>query len=130
MILADDACKLFLDEHGLTPCSDPAHRAALADRLEQAAPWDSIVRKKGRDFLAGRPIHCGERLELQGLTYRSDDFGEYSVRLETGSSVRYELAARLGPEDFPKIILFTSVGGHEFSSAAELWMRFRWPVQR
>jgi len=146
-----DACDLLLDEHNLQPCADPRHRRAIADRLNQAEPWQIIKRTKDRDYLAGQPIHCGTTLELQELTYRSDDYGEYSVRLATGTRVRYELAwpspaaahkPGCNPEqgcvvscpvaapEFKKIVLYTSVGGHEFSSPAEQWMRFRWPVKR
>lgn len=141
MILQDDVCKLFLDEHTAGVCLiDQAHQTALANRARGAAPWkpllrgaaagvdgdgDSLAEQYGdtRDFLDGRPVHCGSGLELQEQEYCYDDYGEYTLRLKSGKRVRYEMAGG-------KVVLFTTVGGFEFSKRADEWMRFRWPVQR
>lgn len=122
-------CDLFLDEHTL-PCGDQRHQVALANRRAGAPEWSPIVRGNDgggmRDFLDGQPIHCGTGLELQTIEYRSDDYGEYTVRLETAVHVRYEMA--WGGDR--KAVLYTVVGGHVFHVDANDWMRFRWTVRR
>lgn len=122
------ACDLFLDEH--TPgvaCDNARHQTALTARASGAPSWSALepgIEAGGRrDFLDGQPIHCGDVLELQGMTWHADDFGEYTVRLATGVPVRYELAGG-------SVMLHTLVAGHEFVSGLQTWMRFRWPRSR
>lgn len=46
-----------------------------------------------RDFLAGRPIHCGSALELRTGAWATDKDGQDEIRWqETGIVVRYEVA--------------------------------------
>jgi hypothetical protein len=80
-----------------------------------------------RHYLDGKPVHCGASLELQHTEDKSDDYGEFTVPLQLGSSVRYE-ASWVGSE-LP-FSLHRNVGGTEFTAAGELWMRFRWPEVR
>jgi hypothetical protein len=88
-------CDLSLDEHD-GPCSKPSHveaLAAIAARPKGADNWSALVaRSEGgastRDYLDGEPIHCGDSLELQSFERRGDDYGEYTVKLPTGSRVR------------------------------------------
>ena len=130
-------CDLFLDEHEPgKPCADPDHRkaiAAIASRDTGGPAWDPIVRGQDggghRDFLAGQPINCGSTLDLQGTETRDDDYGSYTVRLATGTLVRYETAWPKGwtPRQPKTIVLYVEVGGHTFTANADEWMRFRWP---
>jgi hypothetical protein len=125
----NERCELLLSEHeGLDACDDPEHREALARRREGAPSWSPIVRGTDaggpRDFLDGEPIHCGDVIELQGIEYRGDDYGEYTVKKPTGARVRYELSRG------DAVVLYTSVMGHEFTSPLAPWMRFRWPERR
>jgi hypothetical protein len=133
------ACDLFLDEHDEhsadgPPCGDKAHQVALANRRAGAAPWFEIERGRDgggdRDFLDGKPIHCGSGLELQILDHRSDDYGEYSVRLGSGVDVRYELSWEADRDGKRRIDLYTTLGGYEFAIAFDSFMRFRRPVRR
>lgn len=122
-------CDLLISEHnGL--CGDAEHRAALARRAAGAPSWSPLKRRREhgdfRDYLDGAPIHCGAGLELQSIEYRSDDYGEFTLKLATGVRVRYELAWPPGGAD-RQIVLHGSIGGHEFTTMAEAWMRFRWP---
>ena len=125
-------CDLFLDEHEAgKACSDPAHGAALARRADTGTPWSQIERGNDgggqRDFLDGRPIHCGTTLELQTVEVRSDDYGDYSVVLPSGVRVRYELDVPRPEEERRRIVLHSSVGGYEFTRRHSTTMRFRWP---
>lgn len=124
------SCDLSLSEHEPgDSCSDHGHSAALERRRGGAAKWSQIVRGRdgggSRDFLDGKPIHCGTSLELQSLEYKSDDYGEYTLPLPTGTRVRYELA---WDGDERAIMLHVGVGGHEFIARWEPWMRLRWPA--
>jgi hypothetical protein len=125
-------CDLFLDEHNAgIRCDNAEHRAALARRAEGAPAWSAIERARDggglRDFLDGRPIHCGTGLELQAFEIRSDDYGDYQVALPNGSRVRYELGVAEGDDGRRPIVLHAQVGGHEFVAAFHPRMRFRWP---
>jgi hypothetical protein len=125
-------CELLLSEHASDDrCSNPEHQKALERRRAGAPAWSSIVRGKDaggdRDFLDGEPISCGSALELQSMEYRADDYGEFTVKLAGGTPVRYELAAPARNESRRQIVLYASVGGHEFATSHEAWMRFRWP---
>ena len=130
-----EPCDLFLDEHELgRPCGDESHRVALAARRGGAPKWSPIERGRdaggGRDFLDGRPIHCGTGLELQAIEYKSDDYGEYVLALPTGVRVRYEIEFVRDPaagENPKRIVLYTTVGAIVFRARHEAWMRFRWP---
>lgn len=129
-----DHCDLFLSDHidvGESTCADVAHRTALARRAEGAPSWSPVVRRADgegwRDHLDGQPIHCGDRLELQGIEYRSNDYGEYTLKTATGALVGYELT--WGTEGAVPM-LHSSVVGHEFMTRLEPWMRFRWPPPR
>lgn len=125
-------CDLSISEHDtLIRCADADHRAALVRRAAGAPNWSPIERRHSeregtRDYLDGKPIHCGTGLELQAIEYRSDDYGEFALKLATGVRVRYELAWPPGGAD-RQIILHGSIGGHEFTATADSWMRFRWP---
>lgn len=127
-------CDLFLDEHGEPPCADQEHQDALKRRRGGAAEWGTIERGHDaggeRDFLDGRAIHCGAGLVLQSFEYKEDDYGEYTVRLETGTRVRYELGIGEDKDGRRPILLFVTVGGHLFEKTANPWMRFRWPEVR
>jgi frataxin-like iron-binding protein CyaY len=128
-------CDLMLFEHE-RPCDNPKHNEALARRAAGAPKWYAIERTHEaggfRDFLGGHhrgadssvAIHCGEQIELQAIESRDDDFGEYTLFLDKGITVRYE--ANLSRSD-GGIWLYTSVGGHRFQTRHEDWMRFRWP---
>lgn len=120
-------CEAFISDHmerGDTTCTDPDHAAAIARRREGAAPWGAILGGTDgggkRDFLMGQPINCGRTLLLQSQEVRSDDYGDYSVLLETSTAVRYE-------KDGDTIVLYTELGGHIATLAYNRWMRFRWP---
>ena len=127
------SCDLFLDEHNGS-CGNPAHLAAMANRAQGAHPWGEIERRVGagdfRDHLDGVPIHCGQSLEVQTIEYRSDDYGEYTVRRDSGLLVRYEIAWM--PEGKQPMLHLTTGGGYEFTKLLVLpsSMRFRWPKRR
>jgi hypothetical protein len=104
---------------------------AIAERKraeEKLGAWSKLVLGADsggrRHFLDGEPVSCGTGLELQAIAYRSDDYGEYTVPLQQGVGVRYE--AELSREDAPAT-LHGDLGGHEFVTRLEPWMRFRWP---
>lgn len=132
----DVVCDRFLNEHDfLIPCVDPKHRAALARRAGGAPGWSPIVRGEDgggvRDYLDGRPIHCGVGLELQAIEYYSDDYGDYVLKLPTGVRVRYELAWYPNATEADQTrhpVLYGSIGGYEVSMRYEDGMRFRWPL--
>lgn len=77
-----------------------------------------------RHYLDGKPVHCGASLELQHTEDKTDDYGDFTVPVQLGSSVRYE-ASWVGSE-LP-FTLHKTIGGTEFATVGELWMRFRWP---
>lgn len=108
--------------------ADPRHAEALERRAAGAAKWEKISRLSDgggyRDFLEGKPIHCGETLELQATEHKYDDFGGYTLYLNEGHLVRYE--ANLSRPD-GGIILYSSIGGHQFHKGYEGWERLRWP---
>ena len=127
-------CDLMLFEHE-GPCDNPKHNEAINRRAAGAPKWYPIERRQDaggfRDFLGGHhsgagsvAIHCGEQIELQAVEYRDDDFGTYTLFLDTGIRVRYE--ANLSCAE-GEIWLYTAVGGHRFQVRHEGWMRFRWP---
>lgn len=127
-------CDLLLSEHDEDegPCPDPAHQAALERRRAGAEPWSLLERVERfgdfRDHLNGEPIHCGEGLELQAQEIRTDDFGDYSIRLEKGIAVRYEVDWHPAGK---RAVLYFDVFGLDFLKPIELsWMRFRFPVRR
>lgn len=147
------ACDRFLDEHGLNDtCTDPQHREALARRRAGAAPWSTVQTGNDapsgdpagwRQFLDGKPIHCGQLLELQGREFSSDDYGEIMLLKPTGILVRYEVAwtaeaaPRRSREEWAALkaggrvpMLHLSIDGYEFTKPLEDWMRFRWPERR
>jgi len=122
-------CDLFLDEHTDGTCSDPRHAKVLATIAARAkgASWSPIVPGCDgggrRDYLDGKPIHCGATLELQAYEYRSDDYGEYHVMVQRGDLVRYERSAG-------QVTLYASVAGHTFTAEWDGGMRFRWPQRK
>ncbi len=133
-------CDLFLDEHTAgVDCADPAHREAIAHRSDRGDQWHKIVAGEDaggrRDFLDGKPIHCGAGLELQAIEHREDDYGGYVVYLQTGVRARYEIDfARAGGRGYQYgrdvIVLYTRVAGHSFTTEHHQWMRFRWPPEK
>jgi hypothetical protein len=122
-------CDLMLMEHedaGDRTCAKPAHRDALqARRAAKEGKWSPIVRGHDsggkRDFLDGKPVHCGATLELQAVETREDDYGQFSVWTQVGVRVRYELEPNKG------ITLYAAVAGFNFTHRHDDWMRFRWP---
>lgn len=118
-------------------CPPSIAEAARAKR-DKGTPWAQFTlrREPGglRHYLEGKPIHCGYALELQRVTYKSDDYGEYSVFVQECDVVRYEaqiLPAGPGRRDGEiRATLHADVGGHEFVARLEEWMRFRWPERR
>lgn len=128
-ITSSRKCDLFLDEHDAGTCEvDAEHRAALDRRRDRGVKWSRIVRGRDaggiRDFLDGRPIHCGTGLELQAVEVRYDDYGSWLIRLEKGARVRYEVAWQ---DDEAKVILYAIVADYEFTAPLGEGMRFRWP---
>jgi hypothetical protein len=81
-----------------------------------------------RHYLEGQPVHAGAGLVLQSVSFKQDDYGQYGCPLQIGTPVRYE--ASFGGSSKVLWSLFTSLGGHEFSSVGEPWMRFRWPERK
>jgi hypothetical protein len=119
-------CDLMLSEHAPgTTCDDPNHARAIARRAAGAPQWSPIVHGKDgggkRDLLDGEPINCGSGLLLQGYRLEHDDYGEFSLPINEGAHVRYELDAR------GDVVLYADVGGYEFTKRLEPWMRFRRP---
>lgn len=111
------------------PSECPKEIAAAKREKEKGAPWSPLVvqREPGglRHYLDGKPIHCGSFLELQRVTTKSDDYGEYNVALQAGDVVRYEASIL---EREIHATLYADVGGHTFRAPVdEEWMRFRWP---
>lgn len=120
-------CDEMLFDHldrGDTTCEDPGHRDALARRRGGAKPWSPIERSRdgggSRDFLDGRPIHCGTGLLLQIVERKDDDYGGYNLHGDRGLPVRYELSGGA-------IVLYVDYGGHDAILTHNAWMRFRWP---
>lgn len=121
-------CELFLDEHDEKPCDNARHRRAIEARAGGAAPWSALERREEaggwRDYLDGEPVHCGAVLELQSRRFEADDFGEYALAEGNGTRVRYELGWK---DRVRVVVLHAYVGGREFTSLADRYMRFRWP---
>jgi hypothetical protein len=116
------------------PDECPPH-VALAKR-DIGAPWSALVMRHEsgglRHYFDGEPVHCGDTLELQAQTVRSDDLGEFTRHEPTGVVVRYEVSMRMVDTLTDKTTLlvasiFATVGGHTFGARVEPWMRFRWP---
>lgn len=119
--------------------SEPELSRKLLLRLEaykkrevaQKGRWGELVLTNGtgglRHYLDGQPVHAGAGLVLQSVTFKDDDYGQYSVPLKEGTHVRYE--AHFGNQQIGWS-LFTSLGGHEFAAVGEGWMRFRWPERK
>lgn len=128
----------FLDEimegkacSGGDPANCPAVKAAEVRRRARAGEWSELeVRDEGggqRHYLDGQAIHCGAMIEIQALEYKSDDYGEYTVCLQRGRLVRYELAWPIKPTSLDdRVVLYIEVDGHTFT-AAGAGKRYRWP---
>ncbi len=104
--------------------------SAVRVKRETGQPWDEleVQREPGglRHYLCGKPIHCGEFIELQAIGFRRDDDGnDYTVPLQHGIPVRYE--ARFDAGEL-HATLHADLSGHEFVAGLERWFRFRWPV--
>lgn len=126
----------------LSPSECPAAKAAKRRADVASAAWHRLVLRAEdgsdvrsdeldpiptggwRHFLIGQPIHCGETLWLQANTFRSDDYGEYTVPSEEHTPVRYELDGRR------RVILYAEIGGHLFSMPLDGGHRFHWPEHR
>lgn len=79
-----------------------------------------------RHFLAGRPVHCGDILELQEIERRVDDVGDEHIALvDRWVQVRYESQ----PDGQGGIVasLYAVVGGYVGTLRHWPSMRFRWP---
>jgi hypothetical protein len=126
----------FLDEPCTPTCTDDCPLRVVIERRnkQRVGYWSELVlgRDAGgmRHFVDGRPIHCGNGLELQATLYKSDDYGEYTVPVQRGVRVRYE-ASTCRVDDVPALAvrLYHVVEGHQFSARHEQWMRFRWPKE-
>lgn len=103
---------------------EPHRRRRAGERQGAWSPLELRREPSGpRHYLDGKPVHCGDGVELQALEYRHDDYGEYTVPVQRGVAVRYE--ARL--VDPPTVSLHHLLEGHAFSSSLTDGMRFRWP---
>lgn len=76
-----------------------------------------------RDFLDGKPIHCGTVLELAAIV--TDAEGRTSF---TGKAIAVRYEAQLY-SDAGLRTLHADVGGHEVVMRLEPWLYFRWPVK-
>jgi hypothetical protein len=86
-----------------------------------------------RHYLEGRPVHCGDALELQRRQERQDlDGNLFSAPVpDDGVFVRYEARQeRDGAHVALVVTLYADVAGHSFRKALEPWIRFRWPLER
>jgi len=99
-------------------------------RAAEHREWSLLAFRPREDrwHLDGRPIHCGDGIELQSRRYKIIGGDEFTFPIQDGVAGRFELAwTKQGklPE------FYTSVGGHTFHRAIEHeWMRFRWPEVR
>lgn len=84
-----------------------------------------------RHYLDGRPIHCGDALELQHIAVRSDDFGEFTTYLDKATLVRYEVEHTYNKNRTPMsgriAVMYTSVAGRSFRTVIDGGCYFRWP---
>ncbi len=121
-------CRICIPEDAPT-CEDAEHALATERRAASAgAQWSSIDFGGGyRVSLEGRSISTGDGLELQSIVHRLDDFGHYIDYLPEGTLVRYEIVCN---DQGAWPMLYGSIGGHQFTSPLESWMRFRWPRPR
>lgn len=120
------------DPEGDDLCAYPDCRGLASDPIHGARSWSAIERRHEygdfRDHLDGKPIHCGDQLELQAIEYvpRPDGSGKEDVlKLPTGTRVRYEVAW----DKERSVELYSSVAGYTFMTRADPWMRFRWPEE-
>lgn len=126
--LLHDLCSIHepCAEHKPESCRYEPIRKKRA--VEKQGGWGGLVARKEiggmRHYLDGKPVHCGAGLLLQQTEDKSDDYGEYSVPLQRGTLVRYE-ASQDGKEI--DVTLFLYLGGSEFTTSFQPWMRFRWP---
>lgn len=111
---------------GASTC--PKEPAREMRRKAKAGQWSALVLRQEaggmRHYLDGKPVHCGDGLEIQMLEMKADDYGEYPVPQPKGIPVRYEAAFRSQQISWS---LHRDVGGHEFTAVGETWHRFRWP---
>lgn len=111
---------------GPEPC--PLEPARQRRRDAKRNAWHELVleREPGglRHYLDDKPVHCGAGIVLQATTERSDDYGEYTVLLDSGNTVRYEASQYKGKID---ATLYIVVGGTEYATTLQPWMRFDWP---
>jgi hypothetical protein len=110
-----DTCSVFDPCDVGLPGTCPREPIRLKRKRDKAGGWGGLVMKREpgglRHYLDGKPVHCGSGLVLQMQGEKSDDYGEYTVPLQTGTTVRYE-----GSQDEKEInaTLHLVVGGHEF----------------
>lgn len=118
----------FLDEPCLPTCGDdcPVRAARENRKVGKEGLWGALELREEpeglRHYLEEEPVHCGALLELQSIGYKVDDFGEYTVALHQGIIVRYEAVFSSNI----RVTLHANVGGHEFVTGLQSWMRFRW----
>lgn len=126
-----DDCSVHEPCTAKKPSVCPLEHIRVKRAADKRGGWSQLVVKREvgglRHYLDGKPVHCGMGLVLQHTEDRSDDYGDYSVPLQKGSSVRYE-ASQDGKEI--EATLYIYVGGAEFVSPFQPWMRFRWPEGR
>lgn len=86
-----------------------------------------------RHHLDDRPIHCGDFLELQTITTASDDYGEFTMYLQEGVVVRYEVEhVRAAIEGVQGVtarlpVMYVGAAGRSFKAKIDHGCHFRWP---
>lgn len=126
-------CSAYEDCEEGRPSECPREPSRELHRKGRDGAWRALVvrREPGglRHYLDGKPIHCGDGLELQATEERYDPDGNaYTFYLPKGAPVRYE-ASQDGKTI--RATLHADVAGYHFVAGSEgQGMRFRWPVRR
>lgn len=131
-------------------CKRPDHIAVSARRAElRGRPWSLLSIRTDTDrvralssgieliygerhYLDDRPIHCGDFLELQKIDTREDDFGSFTVYLQEGAVVRYEVEHGHGDIDGISVTyriptMYVGAAGRSFKAKIDHGCYFRWP---
>jgi hypothetical protein len=135
MVAAHEGCTLG-ENCGGAECSP--RRAMLKRSVEGARDaWGALEIRKDprssaaggpRHYLDGKPVHCGDVLELQERGRCEDDYGDYFVPVLRGARVRYEASGFA--EGSIHATLHANVAGEQFVADFQPHMRFRWPERR